>query len=445
MAEKSSWLQLVEGGRGGVLRKHHPHFLGSSTCDAEETFAGLASLDFLLLVVSGFEVAAPSLAHLFAFLDSLAVGTFLDRGRGRRASAVATLAALQFGAWKLGLSVLENLLASSPVKAWKRGTDWHKSLCREAVPLPVAVVKKLEEAASQDAEDSLFLCSMLLMCWCGLRWSGTCWRTRACKRGMVWGCMSDGFLQSAWGEHLFLHIQDILRRYPSRDFLLEFNGRPMSYSTGLAQFRRCLHIHGGVALESCLTFSLHSLKTTMLTYASQRGVDRNLRAAQGHHQLKEANACVELYGRDDVQPTLECQKQILSAVQSGWVPAIPLQRGLVLLNTSDNRGVNKVEEPCQDDKTDVSSDGELDANETSSSASSAPSSDVESVCSEVRARGDVADEVLPFQGPWVLNCASGVVHRACWTEESDVHCIACRPCAVLHRGYELHYMACSSL
>ena len=121
------------------------------------------------------------------------------------------------------------------------------------------------------------------MCWCGLRWSdlqrisldkvslsdgilrGSCWRTKACKRGMVWGCMSDGFLQSAWGEHLFLHIQDILRRYPSRDFLLEFNGRLMSYNTGLAQFRRCLHIHGGVALESCLTFSLHSLKTTMLT------------------------------------------------------------------------------------------------------------------------------------------------------------------------------------
>ena len=83
----------------------------------------------------------------------------------------------------------------------------------------------------------------------------------------------------------------------------------------------------------------------MLTYASQRGVDGNLRAAQGHHQLKEANACVELYGRDDVQPMLECQKQILLAVQSGWVPAIPLQRGLVLLDTSDNRGVNKVEEP----------------------------------------------------------------------------------------------------
>ena len=168
-------------------------------------------------MLSGFEVAAISLAQLFAFLESLAVGTFFDRGRGRRASAVATLAALQFGAWKLGLSVLENLLASSPVKAWKRGTDWHKSLCREAVPLPVAVVKKLEEAASQGAEDSLFLCSMLLMCWCGLRWSdlqrisldkvspsdgilhGSCWRTKARKRGMVWGCMSDGFLQSAWG------------------------------------------------------------------------------------------------------------------------------------------------------------------------------------------------------------------------------------------------------
>ena len=191
-------------------------FLEFSTCDAEETFARLHRWTSFCLL-SGFEVAAISLAQLFAFLESLAVGTFFDRGRGRRASAVATLAALQFGAWKLGLSVLENLLASSPVKAWKRGTDWHKSLCREAVPLPVAVVKKLEEAASQGAEDSLFLCSMLLMCWCGLRWSdlqrisldkvspsdgilhGSCWRTKARKRGMVWGCMSDGFLQSAWG------------------------------------------------------------------------------------------------------------------------------------------------------------------------------------------------------------------------------------------------------
>ena len=453
VAEKSSWLkEAADLSPENIIRT----FLDRAPATLKKHLQGwLRWTAFCLL--SGFEVAAPSLAQLFTFLDSLAVGSFLDRGRGRRASAVATLAALQFGAWKLGLPVLGNLLVSAPGKAWKKGTDWHKSLCREAVPLPVAVVQGLEQAASQGSEDSLFLCSMLLMCWCGLRWSdlqrisldkvslsdgilrGSCWRTKARRRGMVWGCMSDGFLQSAWGDRLFLHIQDILRRHPSQDFLLEFNGRPMSYSMGLAQFRRCLHIHGGVALEACLTFSLHSLMTTLLTHASQRGVDRNLRAAQGHHQLKENNACVELYGRDDVQPMLECQKQIRSAVRSGWVPAIPLQRGLVLLDTSANPCVGNVEEPCQDDKTDVSSDGELDANETSSSASSVPSSDVESVCSEVRASGDVADEVLPFQGPWVLNCASGVVHRACWTEESDNFCIACRPCAVLHRGYELHH------
>ena len=78
-------------------------------------------MDFLLLVVSGFEVAAPSLAHLFAFLDSLAVGTFLDRGRGRRASAVATLAALQFGAWKLGLSVLGKLAGFFSSESLEKG------------------------------------------------------------------------------------------------------------------------------------------------------------------------------------------------------------------------------------------------------------------------------------------------------------------------------------
>ena len=91
----------------------------------------------------------------------------------------------------------------------------------------------------------------------------------------------------------------------------------MSYSMGLAQFRRCLHIHCGMTFENCLLFTLHSLKTTLLTYASQCRVDRAQRAAQGRHQLTDANQCVELYGRDDVQPQLACQRSILQATAMG--------------------------------------------------------------------------------------------------------------------------------
>ena len=55
---------------------------------------------------------------------------------------------------------------------------------------------------------------------------------------------------------------------------------------------------------------MRSLKATLLTYARQRGVDSCQRAAQGQHQLVDANQCVELYGRDDVQPQLACQRDL---------------------------------------------------------------------------------------------------------------------------------------
>ena len=284
--------------------------------------------------VSRLEVANPTLAQLFTFLDSLAIGSFLDRGRQRKASAVSTLAALQFGAWKLGFTHFSSLLSCAPVQAWKKGEDWNKTLRREAVPLPLAVLRKLEEVAGQCAEDSFFVAAML-RCWAGLRWSdaqrlrldqmtcsggvlrGLCWRTKSRKRGMVWGCVTHGFLQCGWGEKFFEHVQHIRAKNRAQDFLLVFDGRPMSYSMGLAQFRRCLHIHCGMTFENCLLFTLRSLKTTLLTYASQCRVDRAQRAAQGRRQLTDANQCVELYGRDDVQPQLACQRSILQATAMG--------------------------------------------------------------------------------------------------------------------------------
>ena len=74
----------------------------------------------------------------------------------------------------------------------------------------------------------------------------------------------------------------------------------------------------------------------------------------------------------------ECQRSILNATASGWVPSIPLQRGL-----------GKLPEIVPDDpsldETDVSSDGGLDGAETESVTSSVPSSDEESWCSQDQA------------------------------------------------------------
>ena len=38
--------------------------------------------------------------------------------------------------------------------------------------------------------------------------------------------------------------------------------------------------------------------------------------------------CVPRYGRDDIEPQLRCQRSLLRALDEGWVPRIPLARGL---------------------------------------------------------------------------------------------------------------------
>ena len=109
---------------------------------------------------------------------------------------MATLGAMQFGAWKLGLEHLQGLLQSPPVAAWKNA-DWHQTFKKEAIPLPLDILDALENAIVAHSEDELFLCGLMLMCWGGLKWCdlqrielssvscqsgvlrGLCWRTKS--------------------------------------------------------------------------------------------------------------------------------------------------------------------------------------------------------------------------------------------------------------------------
>ncbi|CAE7853523.1 unnamed protein product, partial [Symbiodinium necroappetens] len=90
--------------------------------------------------------------------------------------------------------VLENPL----VLAWKQADKWHRSRVKEALPLPLIVVQRLEAAVlGEPGEDRLLLCAILAMVWGSLRWSdvqrmaldsvvldggalmGWCWRTKS--------------------------------------------------------------------------------------------------------------------------------------------------------------------------------------------------------------------------------------------------------------------------
>ena len=111
----------------------------------------------------------------------------------------------------------------------------------------------------------------------------------------------------------------------------------MSYSTALSQLRRCLATYTRLEVADVRKFALHSLKTTPLTWGLQLQLGVEVRAAQGHHRVRNSSGCVEKYRRDDVLPALRCQRSIVRAVQNGWVPCTALARGLVAVQEQDPR------------------------------------------------------------------------------------------------------------
>ena len=184
-------------------------------------------------VLQGWTAAAPSMAQVLDFLESLRAGCTRDRGKERKRSAAAVLRAMFFAAFKLSLPVLSSLLESPLIQAWKDLGKWNMAAVREAIPLPLDLVRKLERAFLEvEGESRVILGAILLMIWGSLRWSdiqrfdlksvqlcdgmikGRCWRTKSSVRGMPWACLSSGCCGSDWGSVLMETIADIRTSNP---------------------------------------------------------------------------------------------------------------------------------------------------------------------------------------------------------------------------------------
>ena len=395
----------------------------------------------------GWKAGAPSMQQILDFLQGLTDGSHSDRGSSRIASAKSVLTAMSFCAYKLSLTSLLSILASPLIVAWKAGDSWNRSQTKEATPLPVKVVHQLEQAfLSARDEDRWFLGAILAMIWGGLRWSdiqrldfscfnmtneailGACWRTKSSKSGMVFAFLRIGLTSQDWASMLFHDIEQRRKMFPALDYFLEHKGRPMNYTMALSQFRRCLICYAGLSEEYACKFTLHSLKATILCWANEKGVAAYDRAAQGHHSVRLLSNCISKYGRDDIEPQLRCQRAVVSALSGGWAPEIPLKRGLEKLDWRPRESM----EPSDQSDTDISepeNEGAAEWNEASSCASSdggqaeTTDNEEEGYCSA-------------FAGPWVLNCMSGVAHKASASQNSNGLAIACRPNAELHNAYE---------
>ena len=219
----------------------------------------------------------------------------------------------------------------------------------------------------------------------------------------------------------------------------------MSYSTALSQLRRCLATYTRLEVADVRKFALHSLKTTPLTWGLQLQLRVEVRAAQGHHRVRNSSGCVEKYRRDDVLAALRCQRSIVRAVQNGWVPCTALARGLVAVQEQDPREL-LLAGHCE-----LESDTEAEAESDDPDLDGLDASDADSVQSDaLSVASEPEGDVLDYQGPWILNVATGWFHRSVQCESADSSCMlqydgriigkACRPSSALGDHYEVRLL-----
>ncbi|CAE7223782.1 unnamed protein product [Symbiodinium sp. CCMP2592] len=298
-------------------------------------------------------------------MDSIDQGFFLDaffalsRGSesGPLSNSINVLKALRWYKKLLAIVCLPDLygtafsLLSNPAGQEKR----------ESVPLPLAFVAFLERtllSGKANLMDRIWAGSFLVAIGASLRfadaqhvrWStlcisnftlrGICYRTKTTKGGCPWGLLSFGLFSSSedWGmtwlphwlgalDEVWCDIRSRFGPQPEPDCLFflwsETGFAPASYSQALQKLRYMLTL-SGIAPAQAAQYTLHSLKTTFLSWMSQLSIPLASRFLQGHHK---APGSAQLYSRDDVWPALRAQWLLWRSIHAGFRPARPQHRG----------------------------------------------------------------------------------------------------------------------
>ena len=140
------------------------------------------------------------------------------------------------------------------------------------------------------------------------------WRTKTSRSGFYGG--RD--LSRTWVGHYLTCLNSVWKRVrafapESTPDCLFFNSfAPLSYAATLKSLRTLLTTWGGCKDSS--VYTLHSMKSTFLSWMAQVGVPEELRAKQGQHRQSSA----QLYSRDDVFPQLRAQSLWRQAFAKGF-------------------------------------------------------------------------------------------------------------------------------
>ena len=178
--------------------------------------------------------------------------------------------------------------------------------------------------------------------WDGAILRGLAWRTKTSSAGTPFGAVAAGFLSVGtynWLHKFLITLDEVLTSHGSTDidFLLPSIGptglriplQPMSYAEGLYFLRRFLSLPWkqkplsvGASPSS---YTIHGLKSTLISWATQLDLSDEHKRLQGKHQAR--NSSTRLYSRDDVHGAIKLQQAIIKAIHDGWRPVTPLARG----------------------------------------------------------------------------------------------------------------------
>ena len=240
---------------------------------------------------------------------------------------------------------------------------------KEAIPLPLAVLAAWEvKLLDPNCPTALaiLLGAFLLTAFCSLRFGdtqricisslsltssslrGTCWTTKTSSTGQPFACTHFGITgrdtATAWTVTWLAHLQDARLETQKcygpdvePDFLIpaiehwEATGIPvfhcpLQYHQALQLLRWMVQTPWTTSLikpEEAQSFTMHSLKVSLLSASAQLRLPEESRRLQGHHKTSST----QLYSRDDTIQSLWLQREIALNIRQGWRPPRPQARG----------------------------------------------------------------------------------------------------------------------
>ena len=341
-----------------LCHEHHNRFLNQFAATTLVKY--LQALLRFINLCDELQVPLDTLSEI-SMADILITGSMARRSDGSGPRRSITIKALRWACKQLDIQCFQHAFSSLVSSFEKQKIPYDR---KEALPLPLFTIVQWERrvlSSASSIQEVVIIGGLLLLAWSGLRFSdlqrsyldswriddislrGLCWRSKTCDQSTPFGIKLSGFLSVGpftW-VHRYIMVLDklyTLEKSASIDFAIpSFGGSQdpvypfiaMPYGEALFFLRHYLTLpwrnKTSAQLPSGMSYSIHGLKATLLSWAAQAQVDESDRRMHGKHKAQSQS--VQLYSRDDILGSLRLQTTLIQKTQGGWRPQTPLARG----------------------------------------------------------------------------------------------------------------------